>query len=158
MIGMSMKDLLGPLYEKNLPFIRGALKGQRQLFERRIPLPQGGFRDSIATYIPDVVDGVVQGFWAHVADVTVLREREAALERAIKERDEAIIEARTLRGLLPICGNCKSIRDERGQWHSLEKYVSDRSDVSFSHGICPACLAKLYPMYDEKAPSSNRKS
>jgi hypothetical protein len=145
MRGMSMKDLLGPLYEKNLPFIRGALEGRRQVFERRIPLPTGGSRDSMATYIPDVVGGEVQGFWVHVADVTILREREAALKRVIQERDEAVLEARTLRGLLPICGRCKSIRDEQGQWHSLEKYVTERSEVKFSHGICPACIAKLYP-------------
>lgn len=152
MLGMSMKELLGPLYEMNLPHIRGALQGQKQVFERRIPLPQGGFRDSIATYIPHIVDGAVQGFWVHVADVMALRERERALERAIKERDAALLEVKTLRGLLPICGNCKSIRDEQGEWHSLEKYVSDRSDVSFSHGICPACMAKLYPMYAKKPP------
>ncbi len=150
MLGMTMKELLGDLYEKNHRYILGALRGERQVFERRIPLPQGGFRDSIATYTPDVVDGVTLGFWVHVADVTMLREREAALERVLRERDEALAEVRTLRGLLPICSSCKAIRDDKGQWHSLEEYVSERSEVKFSHGICPACVARLYP--DLKMP------
>jgi PAS domain-containing protein len=140
-----MQDLLGPLFEKNLPYIRGALNGQRQVFERRIPIPTGGFRDSIATYTPDVENGVVLGFWAHVADVTILREREAALEKTIHERDAALAEVRTLRGLLPICMSCKSIRDVEGVWHSLEEYVSERSEVRFSHGVCPTCAARTHP-------------
>lgn len=145
MLGMSMQELLGPLYEKNLPYILRALSGERQIFERRIPLPQGGFRDTIATYTPDVANGLVKGFWVHVADVTMLREREAALERTVRERDAALSEVQTLRGLLPICSSCKSIRDAEGEWHSLEKYVSEHSAARFSHGICPACIAKLYP-------------
>ena len=145
MLGMTMQQLLGELYEKNYPHILGALRGERQVFERRIPLPNGGFRDSIATYTPDIVDGKTIGFWAHVADVTILREREVALERALVERDEALAEVRTLRGLLPICSSCKAIRDNEGEWHALEEYVSERSDAKFSHGICPACVAKFYP-------------
>lgn len=145
MVGMSMSELLGPLYTLNLPYILGALKGEKQVFERRIPLPGGGARDTIATYTPDVVNGETQGFWVHVADVTAIREREAALERAILERDAALAEVRTLRGLLPICSSCKSIRDESGAWHSIEQYVSERSNASFTHGICPDCIAKLYP-------------
>lgn len=46
MLGMHMKELLGPLYEMNLPYIEGALRGEPQQFERHIPLPQGGARDS----------------------------------------------------------------------------------------------------------------
>lgn len=146
MLGMSMKELLGPLYEKNLPYILAAMQGERQVFERRIPLPGGiGFRDSIATYTPDIVDGEVRGMWVHVADVTILREREAALEQALRERDAALAEARTLRGLLPICSSCKSIRDDQGEWRRLEEYVSEHSQASFSHGICPACIAKYHP-------------
>jgi PAS domain-containing protein len=145
MLGMTMQQLLGALYEKNHPHILGALRGERQVFERRIPLPNGGFRDSIATYTPDIVDGKTIGFWAHVADVTILREREVALERALVERDEALAEVRTLRGLLPICSSCKAIRDNEGEWHALEEYVSERSDAKFSHGICPACVTKFYP-------------
>ena len=85
MLGMSMQDLLGPLYEKNHPYIQGALAGKPQVFERQIPLPGGGTRESVATYTPDIVDGVVRGFSVHVADVTRLRQREAALGQTIRE-------------------------------------------------------------------------
>ena len=85
MAGISLKELLGPLYEKNLPYILGALAGERQVFERRITLPSGDTRDSIATYTPDFVDGVARGFVAHVAEVTSLRLREAALQQTIQE-------------------------------------------------------------------------
>ncbi|HEX2852013.1 MAG TPA: PAS domain-containing protein [Opitutaceae bacterium] len=145
MVGMSMKELFGPLYEKNLPYILAALGGKKQIFERQIPVPGGGVRESIATYTPDLVDGVVEGFSVHVADVTILRERESALERALKERAEALQEVRTLRGLLPICAGCKSIRDAKGEWQSLESYVSQRADVRFSHGMCPKCMHQYYP-------------
>jgi PAS domain S-box-containing protein len=144
MKGMAMKDLLGPLYELNLPFILAALKGEKQVFERRIPLPGGGVRESIATYTPDVVDGVVRGFSVHVADVTPLREREAALERAVRERDAALVEVKTLRGLLPTCAFCKSIRDQNGEWLPMEVYIGKHSQAEFSHGLCPKCGKKHY--------------
>lgn len=145
MKGITMKALLGPLYEKNLPYILGALRGKKQIFERQIPLPKGGVRESIATYTPEIIDGVLVGFSAHVADVTSLRNRERALEVALKEKDEAQAEARTLRGLLPICAGCKSIRDAKNDWCSLEEYVSQRTEVTFTHGMCPACVSRFYP-------------
>ena len=61
MQGIGMRELLGPLYELNRPYIEGALTGVPQEFERRIPLPAGGFRDSLATYTPDIIDGQVPG-------------------------------------------------------------------------------------------------
>lgn len=145
MIDTTLSALLGPLYELNLPYITAALAGKEQVFERRIPMLAGGYRDSIATYTPDIIDGVVRGFWAHVADVTVLREREAALERALKDRDQALAEIKTLEGLLPICLCCKRIKDANGNWQMLEKYVSERSDAKFSHGFCPICFERQLP-------------
>lgn len=59
---ITIKELLGPLFEKNLPFISGALKGEIQTFEREIPLPTGGSRHSLANYYPDIVNGEVIGF------------------------------------------------------------------------------------------------
>ncbi len=145
MLGMCLQDLLGPLYALNLPYIQGVLRGEPQQFERNIPLPQGGAKDSIATYTPDIEDGVVRGFWAHVADVTPLRMREAQLQRAIIERDEAQAEVHTLRGLLPICAACKNICDGGGEWHDLEAYVSAHTEVSFTHSLCPSCLPIYFP-------------
>jgi PAS domain S-box-containing protein len=143
MIGISMKDLLGPLYQRNLPYILGALRGERQQFERQIKLPSGEIRETIASYIPDIENGEVQGFSVVVTDVTLLRKREAALEKTIRERDEALERVRALEGVLPICSWCKSIRDESGTWHSIEAYVSEKTDAQLTHGMCPDCLAKF---------------
>ena len=80
MIGkITMEELLGPIYKKNLPYITGALNGVRQVFEREIPLPDGGSRHSIATYYPDITEKEVRGFFVHVADVTPVKLLEAKI-------------------------------------------------------------------------------
>lgn len=58
------------------------------------------------------------------------------------------LELATLSGLLPICSNCKKVRNDKGYWESVEQHISDHSEVIFSHGICPECLEKLYPEED----------
>jgi hypothetical protein len=49
----------------------------------------------------------------------------------------------TLTGMLPLCAWCKKVRDDRGYWEQIDKYVSSRTAASFSHGICPDCEKKL---------------
>jgi PAS domain S-box-containing protein len=86
-------ELLGPLYEKNLPYIKGALSGKKQLFEREIPIPgESGVRHSLATYIPDISNGEVLGFFVHVADVTYLKDLEHNIASAKRETLRKIIE------------------------------------------------------------------
>lgn len=48
-------------------------------------------------------------------------------------------EIKQLTGLLPTCMYCKRIRDETGAWSSMERYISTRTEATFSHGICPEC-------------------
>jgi diguanylate cyclase (GGDEF)-like protein/PAS domain S-box-containing protein len=87
LLGTSLKELLGPLYELNRPHIDAAYRGEKQVFERAIPRPGGqGVRHSLATYLPRIVDGQVQGMFVHVADVEPLKKLERALHAA---RDEA---------------------------------------------------------------------
>lgn len=82
-------------------------------------------------------------------------ERDALLKDKLKtERALAIANQRieSLEKFLPICSNCKKIRDDRGTWWGLERYITDHSNTQFSHSICPDCLHVLYPdMY----PSGN---
>ncbi len=54
---------------------------------------------------------------------------------------------KTLNGLLPICSFCKKVRDEKGLWHHIEAYISERSEAMFSHGLCTGCAKKNYPDY-----------
>ncbi|AFL86818.1 diguanylate cyclase (GGDEF) domain-containing protein [Terriglobus roseus DSM 18391] len=82
LLGMSMKDVLGDLYNLNLPYIQGALAGQVQVFERDIPMSTGEIRHSLASYYPDIVDGVVQGFSVQVTNVTALKDLQVHLEAA----------------------------------------------------------------------------
>ncbi|MFN8653645.1 MAG: PAS domain-containing protein [Gemmatimonadales bacterium] len=146
LIGTRLCDLLGPIYPLNRPFIQGALAGEEQVFERQIPVPNGpGIRDSIATYTPDKQDGMVVGFFVHVADVTLLKAQERHLAQLVQERDRALAEVRTLHGLLRICAGCKRIRDATGKWTGLEEYVCAHTDASFTHGLCQECAQRLYP-------------
>ncbi len=68
----------------------------------------------------------------------ILREKNVALERALGE-------IRTLQSILPICSHCKKVRDDEGVWSRLEAYISDHTDTSFTHGLCPDCIRELYP-------------
>lgn len=66
-------------------------------------------------------------------------------EHALREREKAMEEVRVLQGFLPICASCKRIRDLEGSWTALEKYITEHSEVMFSHGLCPECTRKLFP-------------
>jgi len=78
------------------------------------------------------VTAMALGFYAFLVDKVASQKRE--LER----------EVTVLEGILPICATCKKIRNEKGDYEQIEKYVSEHSNASFSHGICPECSDKIY--------------
>ena len=77
-------------------------------------------------------------------DITERKHAEEKREKLISKLHEALDNIKTLKGLLPICANCKNIRDDEGYWNQIEAYIRDRSDADFSHGICPDCAVILY--------------
>jgi len=81
--------------------------------------------------------------------LVIANSRTSHMRRRQKELQQAVAEAqsnvKTLRGMIPICASCKSIRDDRGAWNLLEAYVQEHSQAEFSHGICPACARKYFP-------------
>ena len=88
MTGKHIREVIGEeRYQLNLPYIEAALRGERQEFERAIPTPDGKqVRHTLARYIPDIVDGEVQGFYTMVSDVSSLKHAETAL----REKDEKL--------------------------------------------------------------------
>ncbi len=85
-------------------------------------------------------EDIVKGFDAGGVDYVTKPFNPPELLARIKTH----IEIRVLRGLLPMCSRCKKIRDDEGFWKQVDSYIEEHSQVTFSQGICPDCLTRLY--------------
>ncbi len=127
-----------------------------QLFIRYDSALQAFFDTGISLVLCLIINGAI----VHVIFTEYIRERrqkDEMIAQMIKDRqiiDAAHHEIRVLRGLLPICAQCKKIRDDQGAWQELEAYIHTHSEATFSHGICPDCARHLYA--DLYLPSSNQ--
>jgi len=83
-------------------------------------------------------------------DISERKRADAERERLIDELRRALADVKTLSGLLPICGSCKKIRDDRGYWQRIEQFLADHSKAQFSHGLCPGCADRLKAELDAR--------
>ena len=97
---------------------------------------------------PGGTPGTLAGVLAANGFAAVLARRGMALGRRQFATAAALAaareEVRTLRGLLPVCSFRKNIRDDAGGWHRMEAYITARTPASFTHGVCPTCMATEY--------------
>ena len=112
--------------------------------------------DKVKAFKLGGVDYVTKPFqeeevFARLETHLALRNLQKKLEIQNKQLQEALDNVKTLNGLLPICANCKKIRDDSGYWNRIESYIGKHADVQFSHGICPDCARELYPeLFEEE--------
>jgi hypothetical protein len=92
------------------------------------------------------------GFGAYRMRVWQLLKSEEELQQRV---DESLARIKVLGGLIPICSNCKKIRDDKGYWNLLEQYIYEHSEATFSHGVCPECAEKLYGKYYTQTKKPN---
>ena len=38
--------------------------------------------------------------------------------------------------------------DDKGYWTQSDAYIRDRSEAEFSHVICPECMKKFHPYFE----------
>lgn len=50
---------------------------------------------------------------------------------------------RVLNAMLSVCANCHRVQINEHQWTQMEEYISDNSLLTFTHGLCPTCLAEV---------------
>lgn len=143
LIGTSLEDALGPRKDHYGDIIE-KIRLQTEItttkgadYELRIqPLRLSG--------------GSINGRLFLLRDISLRKKIEQEREQLIVELKDALERVKTLSGLLPICSHCKKVRDDEGYWHEVESYISNHSGAVFSHGICPDCMAELYPEYIKK--------
>lgn len=104
----------------------------------------------------DIVRGFEVGGLDFVTKPFISVELFARVKTQIKLK-QAFDEIKTLKGFLPICAQCKKIRDDNGFWKRVEKYIEDHSEAKFTHGICPDCLKDVYSKYGEMDPRTKNK-
>ncbi len=80
---------------------------------------------------------------AAVLDVTERHWAETERVRLIKELTQSLSEVKVLSGLLPICGYCKKVRDDKHYWQSVEHYIITHTEAKFTHSVCPECERQI---------------
>ena len=141
-------------------FGRKTVEGDLHLMETGEPivglvesrkLADGTFNWTSTTKVPiRDTNGEINGLVGITRTINDLKRAEEAREKVIKELQATIEKVNMLRGLIPICANCKKIRDDQGYWSNVESYIANHAEVEFTHGICPECMEKLYPDYVKK--------
>jgi PleD family two-component response regulator len=118
--------------------------------------------DKVKAFTAGGVDYITKPFqdeeiWARVETHLALRHFQKRLQEQNEELQAsnqglaaALAQVRRLSGLLPMCANCKKIRNDQGYWEQVEVYIHEHSEADFSHGFCPDCAQKLYPKFYRK--------
>lgn len=69
-------------------------------------------------------------------------------DRLIQQRERlshALEHVQTLRGLIPICCQCRKMRADEDYWLSVEDYVRTHTAAVLSHALCPDCAGEVEP-------------
>jgi len=153
-VGKTPKEIIGrkiwDIFEKSEADRRFAVlkdvftEGKTKEIEIRVPLPSGD------TYYLTTVkpianaDGKVETVICTSKNITKRKLAEIALKEEHDRLVQATKQIETLSGLLPICAECKKVRDDQGYWNQIESYIQQHSAAEFSHGLCPDCLDEIY--------------
>ena len=150
-----LRDLTGPLValiDWQMPVLTG-LEVCREV--RGTPAAQ--FRHLILVTARDSAEDIVEGLGTGAHDYVTKPFDEAellarvrigsemiTLQHALADRvralEAAVAEIKQLKGLLPMCSYCKSVRDDKNYWQQVEGYLASHADVKVSHGVCPKCF------------------
>jgi len=150
---INSEEFLRMVHEEDRPMVRNAmedgLNGASYTVDFRVVTGKGKIKclQAIGELIHNGQTSVLKGI---VQDITERKEQENKQKKLMSELQEAFARIKTLSGLIPICANCKRIRDDRGYWQRMERYIEERSQAEFTHSLCPDCEQKLYGSEKEK--------
>ena len=88
--------------------------------------------------VPNALVFALAGLFVHRIFSLLVRHTQGRIRRLARARHQI----QRLEDLVPICAQCKRVRNDEGYWQQVEAFMAERRVASFSHGLCPACLAK----------------
>jgi PAS domain S-box-containing protein len=109
-------------------------------FENRYLCKDGAYRWLRWNAVADMEHQLI---YSAARDITENKLAEEEREQLLRDLQAALAEVKELRGILPICMQCKSIRNDKNYWQTLEGYISSHTKAVLSHGLCPNCLDTL---------------
>jgi len=127
--------------------MENAKSERRRYFNFKHRLANGDVRD-VEVYSGPIKTGGKQLLYSIVHDISDRKKAEEEREKLLNKLQKALSEVKILRGFLPICAYCKKIRDDQGYWNQIESYIHKHSEAEFSHSICPECMKKHHPEYE----------
>ena len=151
-IGSSLPDLIHPEDRERTEKVllkwikKKGIKDRDDYLVNRIIDPQGGIHDMlwrISCCFDD--QGNLAGLNCIASDITRMKKTEEELKKINNHLRESLAKIKRLTGCSSICGHCKRIRDEKGQWRYVEEYIRTFSDEGLIHTICIDCLKEIYP-------------
>jgi PAS domain S-box-containing protein len=157
LLGHSPAEVVGKSFQifvhpEDLPvctaFLQNVIKtGKRQEgVEYRVRRTDGVWRWHSSNAVPFTDEqGKVAGFYGIAMDITERKQKELEIKALIASLQANKSAANALDSIIPICANCKKIRDGEGTWEPVEAYITRHTTAKFSHGICPECMKLLYP-------------
>ena len=95
-------------------------------------------------------------FYVIVTVLLKLRKTLQQRESLLAELDTALSLNEELSGMLPICANCRKVRDDDEYRRKVESYISKHVKAEFSRGLCRECsinLSSATMIEDENKPS-----
>lgn len=112
-----------------------------------LPFEIGDYMRSPATWASLIIGCALLSFFIFTAVAAYQRATLVLLKQVGENKrllEMHMSEIRTLRSFIPICAQCKQVRDDKGYWASVEDYMHKHADMRFSHCMCPDCGRKLY--------------
>lgn len=137
-----MSLLIPPGHADHLPQSLDSIRrGQKVSHYETIRRRKDGTVINVALTVSPVRDamGVIVGASATARDVTERKRAELERLNLLQQLEHALARSKRLSGEMPICSSCKRIRDDRGVWHELERYIAGHSDARPSPTLCPDC-------------------
>ncbi|GGG11161.1 hypothetical protein GCM10010912_64460 [Paenibacillus albidus] len=150
-VGMNYFDLLTELisdvHQRTVlqESLQGILRGERLVFSEEYPFrsPRLGGR----LFRIDACPMLADPFSARCALVISCHDVGPVIEGRHLQPIRPTVSRDKQHSFLPICASCKSIRNSKEEWVTIERFLQHRLSVQLTHDICPECIRLLYPKY-----------